>query len=214
MLGFLHTSPVHVAPFERIARELGGSVGLLHAVREDLLARALTEGDVSPEVRESTQREVRQLVEQGASVVLCTCSTLGSAAESTPHLGAARVLRVDRPMAEQAIALRHRVLIVAAVPTALSTARTLLAEAARGTTYFSADLLCEAAWKLFSAGDHAGYGAAIAQRVEEQAEPGDVVLLAQASMAGAAPLVRRRDIQVLTSPHTGVRAALSLISPR
>lgn len=215
MLPFLHTAEVHVANFTGVVRRLEATAAIRHAVCVDLLAQALADGGVSERTLRGTQAEVQRLVAEGARVVLCTCSTLGSAAEATPDVAGARVLRVDRPMAERAVALGRRILLVAATQTGLSTAKALLRESARERPAPPvAELLCGEAWRLFEAGDHAGYAEALAREVERHARAHDVVMLAQASMAPAAALVRRSDVELLTSPDLGVRAALSLLEER
>lgn len=213
MLAFLHTSPVHVANFEHVVQAHNGTVRTLHAVREDLLAQALADGRVTEATRGGTQAEVRRLVDEGARVVVCTCSTLGSAAEETPLVGGAHAMRIDRPMAQRAAALGRPILLVAAVPTALATALALLSEVRpQGTALTCRELLCGAAWQRFQTGDQAGYVAALAERVNEKARAGDVVMLAQASMAPVVALVQRSDVDVLASPDVGVRAALGLLA--
>jgi hypothetical protein len=212
VLAFFHTAAVHVPVFEGIARALAPSIRTQHSVREDLLARAFADGAVTDSTREAAQAEVQSLIGEGARVVLCTCSTLGSAADGTPHAAGVHVLRVDRTMAERAVALEKPILLVAAIPTALETAIALLDEVGLATGVRRAarrDLLCGAAWAYFLAGDHVAYAKALAQQVTQSARPGDVVMLAQASMAPAAALIDRSDIEILTSPETGVRAALS-----
>ena len=212
MLAFLHTAEVHVPNFTGVLRGLDRHVPSRHAVRDDLLARALADGRVTEGTRRDTQTEVQRLVAEGARVVLCTCSTLGSAAEATPGVPGARVIRVDRPMAERAVATGRSILLVAATPTAMASAVALLGEAARaGRPPAVRELLCAAAWELFQAGDSSGYATAVASAVDEQARANDVVMLAQASMASAAALVGRSDVEVLTSPDVGVRAALALL---
>lgn len=212
MLAFLHTAAVHVPNFTGILRDIAPHVPIRHTVREDLFARALADGSVTGDTRRDTQAEVQRLVADGARVVLCTCSTLGSAAEDTPGVSGARVIRVDRPMAERAVATGRSILLVAAIPTAMATGVALLGEAARGKQQPAVqELLCAAAWELFQAGDLSGYAAALASAVDERAGANDVVMLAQASMAPAAALVRRSDVEVLTSPDVGVRAALGLL---
>jgi hypothetical protein len=52
----------------------------------------------------------------------------------------------------------------------------------------------------------------VARQVDAHARANDVVMLAQASMAAAVALIRRPDLEVLSSPQVGVRAALSLLA--
>lgn len=210
MLAFLHTADVHVPHFTRLVRELDEAVPIVHCVREDLLAQAIADGRVTDPTRQQTQAEVKRLAQGGARVVLCTCSSLGDAAEATDYPGA-RVLRVDRPMAERALSLSRPILVVATTPTALSSAITLLISASAPAAPVVRELLCSAAWERFQAGDEAGYATALAQQVSAHALPGEVILLAQASMAPAAALIRRADVEVLTSPSLGVQRALSLL---
>lgn len=211
MLGFLHTGAVHVETFEGLVRVIDPSVATRHVVREDLLASAAAVDTVTSEVASAVQSEILALVEQGARVVLCTCSTLGGAAEATPTHGRAHVLRVDRPLAQQLVASGRPVLVVAALPSAMTTATALLHAVAgeRQQAVKLRELPCHSAWPSFLVGDRPGYLRQVAQQVEEHALPGEHVMLAQASMAGAVPLIRRPDVQVFTSPELGVRAAIT-----
>jgi hypothetical protein len=211
MLGFFHTGAVHVETFEGLVRAIEPAIATRHAVREDLLAQAVAAGSVTGDVARAVQAEILTLVEQGARFVVCTCSTLGSAAEATPTTGRATVLRVDRPLAEQLVASAQPILVVAALPSAMTTASELLQAVAREqrSRVNLRELPCHEAWPAFLAGDRPGYLQQIAHRVEHGALRGEQVMLAQASMAGAVPLIRRSDVQVFTSPELGVRAAIS-----
>lgn len=210
MIGFFHTGAVHVETFEGLVRAAAPGVATEHVVREDLLADAVQAGTVTLDTASAVQAEILKLLEQGARVVVCTCSTLGSAAEATLTGGRATVLRVDRPLAEQLVASGQPILVVAALPSAMTTATELLQSVARerGQRASLRELACHDAWPSFLAGDRADYAQQIAQRVERHAQPGEHIMLAQASMAGAVPLIRRSDIRVFTSPELGVRAAI------
>ena len=67
------------------------------------------------------------------------------------------------------------------------------------------------AWELFQAGREADYFAMIAEAADAAAGEGARVALAQASMAGAAPLAR---VAPLTSPIAGLRAMVAAIERR
>jgi hypothetical protein len=211
VLGFFHSGAVHVPTFEGLLKQAAPNVVSSHIVREDLLANVMATGTVTPEVAAAVQAEVRALLEQGARVIVCTCSTLGGAAEATPTNGRATVLRVDRPLAEALVASGQPLLVAAALPSAMATAVELLGSIARArnTTLRLRELPCNAAWPRFLAGDQNGYAQEIADLIEQNANAGDHVMLAQASMAPALPLIRRRDISVATSPSLGVQAALT-----
>jgi hypothetical protein len=143
-------------------------------------------------------------------VVLCTCSTIGGCAEELGRTADAPVLRVDRAMAERAIALGPRILVAAALASTLKPTRALLLDAAAraGKAVQLSELLCDAAWERFERGDQPGYLAAIAERLRAAAVSADAIVLAQASMAGAADLCADLPIPILSSPRLGLEAAL------
>jgi hypothetical protein len=212
MLGFLHSAQVHVETFDVLSRAADASVPLCHVVRADLFARVLADGEVTDDVITAVHAAIQALVDRGARVVVCTCSTLGSWAEAAPIAGGAQVLRVDRPLAERVVATGRRILVVAATAAAMQAALDLLRSVARQQQREPeiAQLSGASAWDHFLAGDHAAYALQIAELVEAQARPGDHVMLAQASMAPALLAIRRQDIDVSASPAVGVRAALAI----
>jgi hypothetical protein len=142
--------------------------------------------------------------------VLCTCSTIGGCAEEIGRSAGAPVLRVDRAMAERAVELGPRILVAAALASTLEPTRALLLDAAAraGKTVRIGEVLCDSAWPHFERGDHAGYFAAIAECLRGVASDADVIVLAQASMAGAAALCADLPVPILSSPRLGLEAAI------
>jgi hypothetical protein len=211
MLGFFHSGAGHVETFEALVQAAQPGIATHHAVREDLLASAVAAGNVTDDIAQAVQSEIRALLEQGARVVVCTCSTLGNAAEATPNDAGATVLRVDRPLAELLVANGRPLLVVAALPSAMTTAVALLNDIARARQMplNLRELPCYEAWPHFLAGNRVAYAEHVARAVGERANPGDQVMLAQASMAPALPLIQRHDIEVATTPALGIRAALA-----
>ncbi|MET8271211.1 aspartate/glutamate racemase family protein [Streptomyces sp. NPDC005096] len=201
-LALLHTSPVHVPVFEALRDADHPGLALRHLVHEDLLARAR---DAGPEaVRGEIEALLAGAVAEGATAVLCTCSTIGGVAESAAESLGVPVLRVDRPMAAAAVA-RDRVVVLAAIDDTLPPTLALLAEEAGNRCVDIRTVLVAGAWARFEAGDRDGYldlVAAAADRVTDA----DVIVLAQASMADAATRTAT-GIPVLSSPRPGLSAA-------
>jgi Asp/Glu/hydantoin racemase len=154
----------------------------------------------------------RSLSSTPPSVIVCTCSTLSGRAEAWAQQLGIPVLRVDRPMAECAVARGGRVAIVAAVTSTLAPTRALLEECATGCGSGAAvvDVPCQEAWALFEGGDHASYHAIIARHVRSLADDVDVIVLAQASMAPAAALLQDLATPVLSSPRLAVLRAAEI----
>lgn len=200
---FLHTSPVHVATFDELLAALGATVQSRHIVDESLLDDARA-GGLTPALAERVRARIAEAGDR--AVVLCTCSTIGGVAEQ------AGALRVDRAMAEQAVARGPRIILAAALASTLEPTRRLLEDAAAGRPIQIVELLCAEAWASFEAGDRPAYLAAIAAALRANAAAGDVIVLAQASMAGAADLCPDLAIPILSSPRLGLEAALARLA--
>jgi hypothetical protein len=210
-IAFLHTSPVHIATFDRLLAEIDPSILARHMVDEDLLNAARAASTINPALEQRIAAAVRRAGGPDGAVVLCTCSTIGGSAEAAGTHTAHTVLRVDRPMAERAVALGRRILLAAALASTIGPTSELIHEAARraGKQIELIELLCEPAWALFESGDHAGYAQAIAEALRAAAGAADVIVLAQASMAGASPLCADLGIPILSSPRLGLEAAIA-----
>ncbi|MFF2192056.1 aspartate/glutamate racemase family protein [Streptomyces sp. NPDC058157] len=199
-LTLLHTSPVHVPVFDALRDERHPGAVLRHLVVPRLLDRAREAGPGA------VAGQVCEVLEGVRSPVLVTCSTVGAVAESlAPRLGVP-VLRVDRPMAAEAVRRGPRVLVLAALESTLAPTGELLAEEAGGLPLEVRSRVVDGAWERFEAGDGDGYLELVA-RAADAVEEADAIVLAQASMAGAARLVRTR-VPVLSSPAPGLAAAL------
>ncbi len=209
----LHTSPVHVPVFDALRDRNHPGAVLRHVVAPELLDRARTAGpeSVAPALRGLlTEAGAGAGVEARPGGVLVTCSTIGATAESlAPALGIP-VLRVDRPMAAAAVRAGARIAVLAALESTLAPTRELLAEEAGERPVSIRGHLVAGAWERFEAGDTAGYLARVAEAAGS-VTGADVIVLAQASMAGAAELVTG-PVPVLSSPAPGLAAGLAMRS--
>lgn len=174
-------------------------------VRADLLERARAEG--LDAVAEETRAVMQELSE--ADVVLCTCSTLGPLIGERPHH-----MRIDRPAMQSAVEAGPDVIVAICLEsTRVATLDLLSSVAAQmGRQVRPRLVLCDAAWPFFEAGDQAGFAQAIARAINSELEtggPADCILLAQASMRVAAPLLDGRG-RVLTTPELAVQAAVQM----
>lgn len=209
MLAFVHTSPVHIATFDRLLAEMNVSIPVHHIVAEDLLNEARQTG-TTPALRERVEATI---VHAGvdAAVVVCTCSTIGALAEQSSTAAGCPVLRVDRAMAERAVRSGRRILVAAALASTRAPTEALLREAAIAarveTELIAVD--CADAWPHFERGNHSAYIAAIAAHLRAAAPHGDVIVLAQASMADAVLACADLPIPILSSPQLGLDAALA-----
>ena len=212
VISFLHTSPVHIPTFTALLQQVMPGAVADHVVDEDLLRDARAQGPDTPVIVNRVQAAVRSAAASGASVVVCTCSTIGAAAEATPSEGHFTAMRIDRAMADAAVQAGPLVLVVAALESTMSPTSALVKDSARrlGLTTHVAELLVPGAWEEFERGHTAKYYRAIELAVRAALPGPTVVVLAQASMAPALSLLQDAGVPVLASPELGVRAALQV----
>lgn len=207
ILTLLHTSAVHVPVFDALRDADHPGLVLRHVVREELLDRA---GAMGPDAVAGDLADlVAGAVAEGASAVLCTCSTIGAVAESAGASLGVPVLRVDRPMAAEAVRA-GRVAVLATLRSTLAPTRALLVEEAERAGLPVPDVrtfLVEGAWERFGAGDRDGCLDLVAAAADAVTDA-EVIVLAQGSMAGAVTRTTTR-VPVLSSPRPGLAAAAS-----
>jgi len=210
-LTFLHTSPIHIKPFNRLMAQLAPDISVQHVVDEGLLNKAQING-ITAEIANEVQHKIHQILKQ-ATIVLCTCSTIGGCAEQVNNNLTSQVIRVDRPMAEKAVMLGPSIIVVATLASTIKPTTALILEVAQQSkkTITIVEQLYETAWPKFEQGDLSGYHHEIANRLSASASQGQVIVLAQASMAGAIPLCSTITIPILSSPRLGVEAAIKAI---
>lgn len=204
-IGFLHTSPVHVATFDTLLSATGRSWKTIHQVNESLLAEARQSG-LTFKIVNDVKSELARLEAAGAACIVCTCSTLGDVAESLQAGFLMPILRVDRPMAAKAVEIGSPILVVATLESTIEpTSLLLLDEAKRQKKEIDqASLICSSAWSFFEKGNMQGYLGAIEETIRQtvgdsKSKPA-VILLAQASMAPVADMLADLGLPILSSP--------------
>lgn len=214
VLGLLHTAAPHRGRFDGLLSELApAGTTWIHSVREELLREAL---ESVPELHRtaSISAALKELRGNGAAQILCTCSSIGSLAEIAGAALTLPTLRVDRPMAEAAVRQGRHILVAACLPSTLAPTIRLLNEcaAADDRQVEIETMLLPSAWHWFQEGNEAAFVRAIADAMLNAPPTADVVVLAQASMAGAAALLTELAMPVLSSPRLGVEAALARLT--
>ena len=209
-LVMVHTVSGLIDLFDELRAEIDPEVPVRHVVQAALLTDAIDAGGLSDEIRARTCAALMEAAE-GAALVLCTCSTVGPGADDAAAQTDVPILRVDRPMAEAAVAAGRRITVAATLATTIGPTADLVSDAARRAgkeVEIGSVVFAEARARLV-AGDAEGHERIIAEGLHEAAASTDAIVLAQASMTPA--LARCADIQVplLTSPRSGLEAAIA-----
>jgi hypothetical protein len=208
-LAFLHTSAVHIQTFNTLIEKLGLNVEVIHKVDESLLSRAQIASN-SEGLTKDVQKQVKLLANEGARVVVCTCSSIGAITENLTLDGDIKTFRIDRAMADKAVLEGRNILVLAALESTLTPTYDLLVESANNLQQqVNFEIIkIPQAWGMFEKGEIENYHQCIADFIKTKANDYDVIVLAQASMAGAAKLCLDLSTPILSSPELGLIAAV------
>ena len=207
-LGLVHTSATLVPVFAQLCKEKLPDVEVFN-IADDSLVKGIREaGSLTPTIARRVANYLESAELAGADYIMVTCSSIGSAVEAGAKLMGVPVLRVDQPMADQAVATGKRIGVIATLSTTLEpTADLILRRAAiAGKKIELTSKLCEGAFEALMSGDAATHDAKVAAALKELSQQVDVIVLAQASMARVvdtlAPADRR--VPILASPAIAV----------
>ena len=205
-LTFVHTAELNAGVLGGLMSELAPDIEVRHLLHSEYLDEAIRAGEIAPDLTSRVRATMRQAAVDGASVVVCSCSTIGGAGEFED-----RFLRIDRAMAERAVATGSRIGVAACIDSTVGPTTELIRKVAaeRDAMVELRTISLAHAWPKFKAGDTEGYIADIARGLRKNAAGLDVIVLAQASMARAALLCADLGIPVLSSPRLGVEAAIA-----
>ena len=215
-LALLHTAALHEARFAALHAAHCAPLSLRQYSHPELLDIARESGVDAPALRAALADCIATITADGATALLCTCSTIGAAAEAAGADADLPSLRVDRPMAAAAVAAvpsGGRIALLASLESTLEPSAALLREeAARGGRSLHVDsYLLPGVFAAAMAGDAAGarrrVGAAIDGLSSARPRP-DALVLAQVSLADAADWPCA--LPLLSSPLSGLRAAAAL----
>jgi Asp/Glu/hydantoin racemase len=157
------------------------------------------------------------LAEQaGADGVLVTCSSIGPAVDATKPLVAIPVLRVDEPMAAEAVQVGSRIGVLATLSTTLEPTAALIRRMAesQGVHVELETDVCDGAFGAAAVGDMENHDKLVRVGLRRLAGQSDVIVLAQASMARVVDTMPDGELTmpVLSSPRSGVEAMARLLS--
>jgi Asp/Glu/hydantoin racemase len=206
-LGLIHTSATLVPVFADLCRAKLPRVDTFNIV-DDNLVTAIGAHGLTVAIARRVAGYLESAESAGADHILVTCSSIGPAVEAAaPRIGVP-VLRVDLPMADQAVQTGKRIGVIATLTTTLAPTADLIrrraAEAGRPIELTSR--LCDGAFEALMAGGAAKHDAMIVAALTALAAEVDVIVLAQASMARAVdrlPAADRR-VPILASPALAI----------
>jgi glutamate racemase len=209
-IAFIHTSPAAIGPLMQFYSEAAPEVEITNLLDDGLLRLLAAQNSA---VAESRLAEMIKTAGEtyGAELAMITCSSVSK--EMAEHLGGSfdlPVLKIDYPMARQAVRSGTRIGVAATFsPTIVPTSK-LLSEAAEeaGAEIEIIKEVVPEAYTALLANDIAKHDELLFEalkRLEQQKVA--VVVLAQVSMARILPYLNgQMSVPVLSSLHTSLEA--------
>jgi len=207
-LGLIHTSATLVPVFAALCKEKLPNVEVFN-IADDSLVKGIREaGRLTAIIARRVAGYLESAELAGADYILVTCSSIGPAVEAGAKLMSVPVLRVDQPMADQAVATGKRLGVIATLSTTLEPTADLISRRAAkaGKQIELTSKLCEGAFEALMSGDAATHDAKVAAALRELSKQVEVIVLAQASMARVVDTLAAEDrrVPILASPGIAV----------
>ena len=212
----IHTSFVSVQHLSSLFQELLPEVKLHNIVDDSLLAEIVANGGITPNVVQRYCAYALQAQAVGADLIFNQCSSAGFAADVASRLVGIPIVKVDQAMAEEAVSLGSKIVVVATVASTIQPSTRLVEDAARAAgknAKVSSYLVDGALEILMKEKDQQKHNTLVLNALQQLSQEYDVIVLAQGSMVVLQDELHRIPVPVLTSPRLGVmsvRKALQL----
>jgi Asp/Glu/hydantoin racemase len=214
-LTLIHTGHLLIPVFSELCREFLPGVNVFHMLDDSLIKNTIAAGTLEKVAIRRVVSLVGLAREAGADAVLVTCSSIGPAVEVARQLFDFPVLRVDEAMAAEACRRGKRIGVLATLRSTLEPTVNLLRDTAAkmGRDSEIVSCLCEGAYDAVVAGDTATHDRLLAAKLAEVAGLVDVIVLAQASMAGALKRMPAAEprVLILASPELAIRQTKNVL---
>jgi hypothetical protein len=211
----IHTSPATIDIFKRLLRERLPGARVANILDDSILPELRDNGGEIDAVAGRWREYVRVAKRMGARVVLNACSSIGELCEPVGRDVGMIVVRVDARMAREAVRRGARIAVVATLASTLKpTYDVLLATAhAMGEVRTVTANLAEGAYEALMNGDQVTHDERVAAAITDAAGQGDVIVLAQASMARVLPRIAEdARAKCLTSPPLAVESVAEALA--
>lgn len=214
-VGIVHTSFVSLEDLKALFAEILPGVPLVNVVDDSLLRDVMAAGGVTPAIVRRVCGYVANLESVGVDLVLSQCSSVGEAAEAAARHVAVPVLRIDRPMAEEAVRLGRRIAVIATVASTVAPSVGIVRRAAAeaGRTVEVREHLVDGALRiLMEKKDRELHNRLVLEEIRRAERSSDVIVLAQGSMVVLLPYLGSVKVPVLTSPRLAVERVRSMLA--
>jgi aspartate/glutamate racemase len=202
-LAIIHTTPATVASLKKLALESVPDLTIINFMDDSILPQLAKNQGYLADVEERLLAYARYAEQAGADIILEACSSVGEITKKMRLVVKIPVVRIDEAMAEWVVKQSENIGVVATLATTLQPTMQLLLEKADTLErkVLLSPTLVEGAFQRIMDGDQAGHDALLIDAFSSLVDKVDVIVLAQASMAGVvAKLPEEKQQKFFSSP--------------
>lgn len=174
---------------------------------DTILADVRQAGSPTPAVIERTMLYTMAAEKAGADLILFSCSTMGDVAEICQKFSAVPVVRIDEPMAKEAVSLGEKIALISTLETTQAPSRHLIERlgAEAGKQMKIDKYVQQEAWEALSAGNSEKHNEILLAEIRKLDSMGyDAIVMAQVSMRALLPALSDVKTPLLCSFYSGL----------
>jgi|LSQX01.1.fsa_nt_gb Asp/Glu/hydantoin racemase len=212
-IAIVQTSLVSHKELNAMFAQKAPDIKVYNIVDDSLLHEVSTNGHITAGIVNRMCKYFDAASSLGVDLILNQCSSVGEAAQIAARTVNVPVLRIDQPMAEEAVKLGTRIGVVATVGSTVTPSCNLIKDMAvkANKPVEVIPYLVNGALDVLMREGQAKHNALVKDTVIQCAEECDVVVLAQGSMIILLPVLNDIKKPVLSSPESGVDRAIELL---
>lgn len=212
-IAIVQTSLVSHKELNAMFAQKAPDIKVYNIVDDSLLHEVSTNGHITAGIVNRMCKFFDAASSLGVDLILNQCSSVGEAAQIAARTVNVPVLRIDQPMAEEAVKLGTRIGVVATVGSTVTPSCNLIKDMAvkANKPVEVIPYLVNGALDVLMREGQAKHNALVKDTVIQCAEECDVVVLAQGSMIVLLPVLNDIKKPVLSSPESGVDRAIELL---
>ena len=190
-------------------------VRLYNILDDSLIQQVIEDGKVKQSVALRLMQHYKMAVDLGADYILNTCSSVGEVASAARNILETPIIKIDEPMAKEAVQNFQKIGVLATLPTTLKPTINLIKSEAEklNKSVTVIEGLAKGAYEAIIEKDPTRHDALILEAAVKVAEQADCIVLAQGSMARMEDALKEKTgIPVLSSPPLCIRDMKAMLA--
>lgn len=211
----IYTGHGVVDALRALIKEYLPDVRLYNIIDDSLIQQVIQDGKVKESVALRLMQHFKMAVDLGTDYILNTCSSVGEIASAARNIFETPILKIDEPMAKQAVQNFQKIAVLATLPTTLMPTINLVKSQAQilGKSVTVIDGLAKGAYEAGKAKNMEKFETLILEAAVRVAEQADCIVLAQGTMARMEEKLKEETgIPVLASPRLCVQEMKTMLA--